>query len=301
MIEVFFLGTSAAIPSRERGHTTQVVRYKGELLLFDCGENTQRRVIQEDLSIMKISKIFLTHLHADHFAGLLALPQSLYMLNREKPLEVFGPKGTKMVGRHILDMAGFDLGYDLSFKEVPQKANHLVYETDEYEIRSMPVKHGIETLAYCFQEKSRRRFLESKAKKLGIKPGPVRGKLVAGRDVVYKGEKIRSDEVTKVVPGRKIVFSADTLPLKDVAKFAKGADLLVHEATYGNDRVKEAKAYGHSTASQAAKIAEEAQVKRLVLTHISPRYRDPKVLLEEAKSVFKRSRVAKDGMKVVIR
>ncbi len=301
MIEVFFLGTGAAIPSRERGHTTQVLRHKGELLLFDCGENTQRRIIQEDLSLMKISKIFVTHLHADHFAGLLALPQSLYLLNRAKPLEVFGPKGIKEIGEEIKRMTGFDLGYDLVFKEIPQDENHLVYQTEEYEIRSTPVKHGVETVAYCFQEKPRRKFLESKADKYGIKPGPVRGKLVAGKDVILKGQRIKADDVTKLVKGRKIVFSGDTLPLQIITEFSKGADLLIHEATYADDKTKEAEAYCHTTARQAAKVAKDAKVKSLILTHISPRYKDAKILADEAKEAFSKARIAKDGMKVVIK
>ena len=150
MIEVHFLGTGAAIPSKHRGHTSIALRYNGEIILFDCGENIQRQMIWAGLSPMKISRIFITHFHADHFAGLLALPQSLGLLKRKEPLYVYGPKGTEKVSKHLKVLIG-DLEYDLKFAEIKEAV-----ENEKYIVSSIPVRHEIPSLAYSFEEKPKR-------------------------------------------------------------------------------------------------------------------------------------------------
>lgn len=300
MIEVFFIGTGAAIPSKRRGHTTLAVRYKGEVFLFDCGENTQRRLIEEGISPMKIENIFVTHMHTDHVAGLFPLPETMYLLKRTKSLNIYGPKGLSRFGRALKEIQNVNLGYEVSFNELPNKKEEVV-DAKEYRVVSVPVSHGTPARGYCFEEKERLKFLEAKAMKMGVGPGPQRGKLTHKQNISINGRTIKWQDVTEVVPGKKIVISGDTLPCEEIEKLAKGADLLIHESTFGSDRTDEAHEYYHTTAAQAAQIAKKAGVKKLVLIHFSPRYKNVKPLLEEAKKVFPNTVLAEDGMKVVVK
>ncbi len=293
MIELFFLGTGAAIPSNERGHTTIALRYKGDIFLFDCGEGAQRSMMIAGLSIMRIAKIFLTHFHADHYAGLLPLAQSLNLLGRKARLEVYGPKGIKEISKHLKPLIG-DIGYELEFKEAKE------VEGGNYILSCLKTSHGIPACAYSFEEKARPLFLEEKAKKLGVF-GLDRKMLQEGKIVKVGGRTIHPKDVLgEKREGKKIVYSGDTAPLKSMAKFAKGADLLIHEATFGDDKAKEAKEYWHSTARQAAEIAKQAGAKRLILTHISPRYKKAEELERQAKEVFEGSEVSKDFMSIIV-
>lgn len=300
MIEVFFLGTGAAIPSRERGHTHLALRYQGDIILFDCGENCQRLLIGSKLSPMKIDNIFLTHLHADHIAGLVALPQSLYLMDRVKPLNVYGPPGTKKFVSLVKEIAGFNLGYDLVAHEITPK-HQVVFETDNYQIESTPVKHFKNALACCFKEKSKHRINKKKASNLHIPPGPHMKKLLAGKSIKIGGKTFKPSQLVETKIGKKIVYSGDTAPCSGIRNLAKNADLLIHESTYASDREQEAHKYDHSTAADAGKLAAAAKARQLALLHISSRYRDPKVMLDEAKLHFNNVVVASDGDKIVIK
>lgn len=300
MIEAFFIGTGAAIPSKDRGHTTVALRHKGDVFLFDCGENTQRRLIQEGLSPMKIEHIFLTHLHTDHVAGLYPFPETMYLLKRKKPLDVWGPAGTKRWGASLKRIQHFDLGYELTYHDLPESETDIL-EGKDFTISSMPVKHGTPSLAYCFKQKDWLRFLEDKALKMGVGPGPLRGKLTHKQDIKIKNKTIKWQDVTEEVIGKKVVISGDTAPLKSMVKFAKDADLLIHESTFAEDKKEEAEEFLHTTAKQAAEIAKKAKVKQLAIIHFSQRYRTNKVLVEEAKEVFPNTVGATDGLKVVVK
>jgi len=293
MIELFFLGTGASIPSNERGHTTIALRHTGEIFLLDCGEGTQRAMVIAGLSMMKVSKILLTHFHADHYAGLIPLVQSLSLLGRRAKLEVYGPKGIKEMAKHLKPLIG-DTGYELEFKEARK------VDGGNYIISSIRTSHGIPACAYSFEEKTHPLFLEDKAKKLGVF-GLDRKQLQEGKSVKIGNRTIRPKDVLGgKKEGKKVVYSGDTAPLKSMAKFAKGADILIHEPTFGDDKEKEAKEYKHSTARQAAGIAKAAGAKRLILTHISPRYKKAEELEKQAKEVFEDSEISKDLMTVTI-
>jgi len=300
MIEVFFIGTGAAIPSKKRGHTTVALRRGGEIFLFDCGENTQRRLIEEGISPMKIENIFVTHMHTDHVAGLFPLPETMYLLKRKTSLNIYGPKGLDRFGRLLRELQNFNLGYEVSFRELMRKKTTVV-DAKEYEITSVPVQHGTPSLGYCFEEKERLKFLEAKAEKMGVGPGPQRGKLTHKQNISVNGKTIKWQDVTEAIPGKKIVISGDTCPCDEIEKIAKGADLLIHEATFGEDKKDEAEEFYHTTAAQAAKIAKKAGVKKLALIHFSPRYKDVKPLLEEAQKIFPATFIAEDGMSIVVK
>ena len=301
MIEAYFIGTGAAIPSKDRGHTTVALRYKGNVFLFDCGENTQRRLIQEGLSPMKIENIFISHLHTDHVAGLYPFPETMYLLKRTKPLDVWGPRGLEKWGENLQQIQHFNFGYELTYHDLPNSRVQEIVEGKDFTISSMPVKHGTPSLAYCFKQHDWLRFLEKKALKMGVEPGPLRGKLTHRQDVKIGKKTIKWQDVTEQVIGKKVVISGDTGPLKEMVKFAEGADLLIHEATFAEDKKDEAEEFFHTTAKQAAEIAKKAKVKQLALIHFSQRYRTNKVLVEEAKEVFKETVGATDGMKLVVK
>ncbi len=298
MIEIIFLGTCSGIPTKYRSHPAIALVRNGEILLFDCGEGTQRQLTFANLSIMKISKIFITHFHADHFAGLMALPQSMLLLNRKKPLYIYGPEGIDEIGEVILKLAGYELDFEIRFIEANEG---VVCKEKNYMIKAIEVNHSIPTLAYCYEENPKRKFLVEKAKAMGLKPGPWYKKLQMGEEVLYEGKLIKPDDVTKIVKGKKIVYSGDTTYCEKLIDFAKDADLLIHEATYASNMQKKAREVMHSTCIDAAKIAKKANAKKLILTHISARYKDASKLLEEAKKIFKNTEIAKDFMKIVLK
>ena len=300
MIEVFIIGTGAAIPSKKRGHTTVAIRRKGEIFLFDCGENTQRRLIEEGISPMKIEKIFITHMHTDHVAGLFPLPETMYLLRRTTPLDIYGPKGLERFGNALKTIQNFNLSYEVSFNELLNRKMDVI-DANEYRVVSVPVRHGTPSVGYCFEEKERLKFLEAKAMKMGVGPGPQRGRLTHKQNISIDGKTIKWKDVTEEVPGQKIVISGDTLPCEEIEKLAQGADLLIHESTFGSDRTEEAAEFKHTTAAQAARIAKKAKVKKLVLIHFSPRYKNVKPLLEEAKKIFPNTVLAEDGMKLIVK
>lgn len=301
MIELTFLGTTAGKPTRDRGHPAIALKHNGEILLFDCGENTQRQLIHADLSPMKIDRIFITHWHADHFAGLLGLIQTMSLQGRTRPLYIYGPKKTKKFIDSITKLGHFHLTFSVKPKEL-EGEYEIVAAEPGYTVYSTPVIHGVETLAYRFEEPEKPgKFDVKKAKSLGIQEQQFKI-LQAGKSVRVPNGKVKPDDV--LGPARKglvVVYSGDTGRCENLIELAKGADLLIHESTYTEELGDKAQDRDHSTAKQAAEAAKKAQVKKLILTHISGRYKDPKPLLDEAKQVFKNTEIAEDLMKVALK
>jgi len=301
MIEITFLGTVSGIPSKERGHPAIVLEYSGEkkdILLFDCGEGTQLRLMKSKISFMKINKIFITHWHADHFAGLIPLIQTMNLEKRQGELKIFAPEAEKFVS-DILDLGYFGCRFPVKAINVPFEGNEtsLIDETEEYQVFSIPVLHTVPTVAYCFKEKDRWSIDPKKLKKLGLRRGYWLKKLKKHGKATYKGREVKIEEVANLKPGLKIVYSGDTKPCENVVKISMNADLLIHDATF----LEEQEGKAHADVKQAAKIAKKANVKQLILTHISRRYKNPKELEEEAKKVFPNVKVAYDGMKVKLK
>ena len=298
-MQIVFLGTGSSTPTEDRWLPSVLLSVKGESLLLDCGEGTQYRVLTAGLKVNKLAAILVTHMHGDHLYGLPGLLESLEVWGRREPLRVFGPSGIDEYLNAAL--ARRELAYTVTAESV---APGLVMTRPGYRVYAVHVDHGVEAYAYIVVEDDYPgKFDEVKAKELGIPPGPLRRKLLLGEPVTLPdGRVVEPREV--VGPSRrglKVVYSGDTRPCDDLIQAAKGADLLIHEATFSSDLEEEAKLSFHSTASGAAKAASQACAKLLVLTHFSGRYRSVSPLLEEARTVFWRSYAAKDMLKVELK
>lgn len=302
MIIVTFLGTVSGIPSLKRNHPAITLEYftdYRDVLLFDCGEGTQKQLMKSGISFMQINKIFISHWHADHFAGLIPLIQTMNLEKRTTPLKIFGPEAERFVS-DIIDLGYFGLRFPVEAYNVPFEGSEItvIDETEDYLITSIPVYHSVPTVAFCFQEKDKWNIDEDKLKKLGIKRGPWLKKLKKTGKLVYKGKKVKIQDVGHVKKGLKVVYSGDTRPCKNIVKISKNADLLIHDGTFLEEDVGNK---AHTDVKEAAKSAKKAKVKQLILTHISRRYTDLSELEEEAKKVFKNSKVAYDFMKVKLK
>ncbi len=298
-MELIFLGTSSALPTKYRNHSSIALKAFGEIILLDCGEGTQRQMARAGLSPMKINKIFITHFHGDHFLGLPGLIQSMAFRGRKNPLHVFGPAGTSNIINYIENLGYFTLSFPIHTYELN---SGLIIEKDDYKISCCPTKHTVPNLAYSIEEKRSPKFLVEKAIALGVKPGPDFGKLQAGIPVNLEDKIVQPEQVLGGErKGRLIVYSGDTRPCSNMVNFSLGADILIHESTFDDGHQNNAVENGHSTASEAAQIARNAKVKKLILTHISTRYRDTCLLEEEALKIFENSLLAKDLMRMEVK
>ena len=292
-IDVIFLGTGGSLPTRERGLPSVALRRDGEIILFDCGEGTQRQMMHTGLGFNRPTVIFVSHLHGDHILGIPGLLQTMSSLARDKPLEMFGPKGLT----RFLDTIYKPLGYPANFS---LKVNELEpgdeVERKDYTIRTALAKHDIVCLAYSMTEKERPgRFHPEKAKRLRVPEGPLWGELQHGKPVKFEGKIVRPyDVVESPRRGLKIVYAIDTRPAQSVKELARGADLLIHDGGFTEDRRPKAQEYYHSTAKEAAQVAKTSNVKRLALVHISAATRDDSALLKEGRRVFRGTIVPKD-------
>jgi len=294
-IELIFLGTSAAVPSIARNHASILLRYFDELILFDCGEGTQRQIIKAGKSFMKIRKILITHYHGDHFLGLAGLLQTMSFNERKEPLTIYAPKGAEEFFSIIKSLCGNEFGFDVEVKEISSKTE---IKEEKYRINFVKVEHSALTYGIIFEETRGREFVLEKALALGLKPGPLFSKLQRGESVEVNGRVIMPEEVLgEEKKGVKLVYSSDTRPCKAIEEHAKNA-FLIHDATFGEDKKDRAVETMHSTAFEAGSIAKNAEAKKLFLFHISPRYENASVLLEECKKVFENAVVAKDLMSV---
>lgn len=296
MIQVTFLGTSAALPTTERNVSGLMLQREGELLLFDCGEGTQRQMMRYGAGFT-MADIFFSHYHSDHTLGLPGLLRSLGMMARTAPLTLYGPRGAH---KHLGQLVA--LGMEkLKFPvEIVEVAAGQVMSRGDYDIHVGEASHRGECVAYALVEHDRLgRFDPDLARSLGIPEGPLWGKIHKGESVALEDGRLvtPAELVGPARPGRRVTYSGDSAPTDAMLHLAVGADLLIHEATFGEDERDRARETMHSTAREAATLAMEAGVKRLVLTHISARYsREAPELLAEARAVFDATTIAKDGM-----
>jgi ribonuclease Z len=297
VMELIFLGTTCMTPTKERNHAATLLLFHGDGILVDCGEGTQRQMKMADLKLTKVTKVLISHWHGDHVLGLPGLMQSLGAAGYSETLEIYGPEGTEKKVKELLNVYEFYSRINYSVKDVKEG---VFIDKKKYKIEALPLEHGIRTLGFRFVEKDRRRIKLPFTKKLGIPEGPLLGKLQAGKDISFRGKKVTPDEATYIVHGKKLAFVCDTVLTKNAYRLAEGADLLVSEAAFTSELEEKALEYKHMTAQQAALIANKANVKKLILTHFSTRYKDTSDLLEDAKNVFKEVSCAYDLMKVKI-
>jgi ribonuclease Z len=296
-LRVIFLGTSGAIPTLKRSLPAVLVQRGNEQLLFDCGEGVQRQMIRAKVGFHKKMKVFLSHLHGDHVLGLPGLLQTMALMNRTKKLEVYGPEGTVAFLKCVSETLRFGLTFQVEVHEVRDAG--VVCSEPDYRVEAVWANHVTQSLAYAFLEEPRPgKFYPEKAALLGVPKGLLWSKLQHGESVnLVDGSVVKPEEVTgQARHGRKIVYSGDTRPFRGFAKFAARADLVVHEATFDDDLAEKAELDGHSTPSQAGLQAKRAKARMLVLTHVSARYADAGLLLEQAKKVFSNAIVAEDFM-----
>jgi len=300
-LRIIFLGTGGSWPTVKRNVTSIALKRGNEILLFDCGEGTQRQFQQSNLSYMQISKIFITHFHGDHFLGLPGLIQTMQLNDRNKPLHIYGPEGITELVNQLTSLGYFRPSYKVLAHEITDGQE---VKFEDYSISAAKVSHNVPAISYSFKEFQRPgKFNKPKALKLGIPEGPLFSKLQKGQTIMLPdGKKITSDMILGPSrKGRKIVISGDTKPCDQMVTFSEDADVLVHEATFDSRLRDIAKDYGHTTAAQAAEIAKEARVEKLFLVHVSPRYLDYHVLEDEARSVFPHSYVARDFQEVEVK
>ena len=296
MLSITLLGTGAACPSVERNVAALAVAREGETLLFDCGEGTQRQMMRYGVSFA-FREIFFTHYHADHMLGVTGLMRTMGLQDRTLPVTLYGPRGADRILGAAIGLGIERNRFPIEIKEIAP-GDRIARE--EYDIVVFPTDHRVDTVGYALAEHTRLgRFNPERARELGVPEGPLWGKL-------HKGETVELPDGRRVGPadlvgqprrGRTVVYTGDTRPSPIVVEAARGADLLIHDSTFGEEERARAVETGHSTAAQAAEVAREAGARRLVLTHISPRYtRDAPELLAEAKAVFPETLVARDGL-----
>ena len=256
-------------------------------------------MIHAGVGFHRKTKIFITHMHGDHVLGLPGLFQTMSLLDRKKELEIYGPPGIKGFVEAVKQTVQFTLTFPIEVFEIRDAG--LVCEEKEYEVHGVWADHVIPDLAYALMEKPRPgRFYPERAKALGVPEGPLWSRLQRGSVVRLSNGRVvePKDVMGPLRPGRKIIYTGDTRPSKSVVKLAEDADLLIHDATFDDELLEKALEDGHSTASQAAGVAKEAKVKRLVLIHVSARYRKPDLLVEQARKIFPCVGVAEDFMKI---
>jgi ribonuclease Z len=297
-MRVVFLGTSAAVPTATRGLSCTVIVRAGELLIFDTGEGIQQNFIRSGLGVNKKLKIFITHMHADHCLGALGLLQTLSLLGREAPVDIYGPPDFAEFVKANVKFLAFGLIYEVRITSI--KDEGVVVQERDYFITCCKAQHIIPTYAFCINEYERPGKLDvKKIAKFGIPEGHLYKKLQNGEDVTYKGKRVLSGWVTGPRrPGRKVGISGDTRPTSRLTNFFRNCDLLVFDSTYSGDDFQMAKKRFHSTASEAALLADSAGVKKLLLTHFSARYKDTNQLVGEASLIHKDVEAAED-LKVI--
>jgi len=301
-MEIIFLGTSEATPTAEKNQTAILLKYNNENILVDCGEGTQRQFKIAKLNPCKLTRILITHWHGDHVLGLPGLLQTLALNNYSKILHIYGPKGTKYFLTLLLKTFAFISREKLKLEIHEILKKETILETKDFKIEAYPMKHFAPCLAYSFIEKDRYKINIEYLKIHGIKEGPWLKELQKGKDIAVNGKKILASKATTLKKGKKITFIFDTLLNENCVKAAENADLLIAEATFfDKEHADLAKERRHLTAKQAATIAKKAKAKELILTHISQRYsKKEQLLLEEAKKIFKNTKLANDFMKILL-
>jgi len=323
-MELIILGSSAAIPVRERNLASTALKYKNEILLFDCGEDLQRNFIEAGLKLNKPLKILISHYHADHIIGLPGLLFRFGLISRTAPLTIFGPRNLFLylfVHRKVL---GLKANYPLRIVEIDNDnkklivfetldsdipseekllEDNVIFESDKYTLKYTEVDHSVLTFAYSFVEKPRYgKFKPERANELGIPESRLWKKLQEGEIIEFEGKKIdplKERIVGPKRPGRKVTYSGDTVPCESLIELGKNSDVLIHESTFSKELSDIALEKKHSTSVDAAIDAKKMGVKQLILTHISSRYQEDAVkLLEEAKEIFPNTLLAIDLMKI---
>lgn len=297
-MQLYFLGTGAAVPSKERNVSSLALRFfdgSRRSWLFDCGEGTQHQLLRAPINLGQVERIFISHLHGDHLFGLPGFLGSR-SFQSDSPLTIYGPPGIEEYVKTVLTLSQTHLRYSL---EVVVVKEGLLFEAQGYRVTALPLAHGIPSYGYRIEEQDQPGALQvHKLKRLGLQPGPLFKELKAGKTIqLADGRRIRgTDFMGPPKRGRRLAVLGDTRPTPNALALAHKVDVLVHEATYRGEHAERAVEHHHSTSLQAAETAREAEVDMLILTHISARYgeEEGEALLAEARRIFPNTHLAHD-------
>ena len=294
-MRITFLGTAASRPTVSRNVSSLILQREGESMMFDCGEGTQRQMMRFGTGFA-IDDIFFTHLHGDHFLGVIGLLRTMGLQDRTTPIRLWTHRGTEHILLDAVHLGVERLAFEVQINGIEAGEG---IDRGEYGIIPYRTRHKGPSLGYAVTEKIRLgRFNPDRARELGVPEGPMWGRLHRGEPVEVDGRAVTAEDVVGAPrPGRSVVITGDTRPSRETTRAAAGADLLIHEATFGRDEAERAHQTGHSTAAEAARIARDAGVRRLVITHFSSRYADdPRSLEREARRTFPATQAAFDGL-----
>jgi len=300
-IEITILGTTAGIPTRQRAHPAIYLSYEEKdkfCYLFDCGEGTQRQMLLANLNPMRLNEIFITHWHPDHYLGLPGLVDTMSFEDRVKPLTIYTPEAERLV--NLLNLGHSIRGFEIMPKNVLAKGNEIktLLETDSFKIVSTPVEHNVPAVAYGLIEKDKVSIDKEKAKQAGLPDqGLIYRKIKEKGTVFLEGREIKLKDISLTRKGRKIVYSGDTRVCDNLIRLSRDADLLIQDCTYFN--FKEADKYMHASLKDVIKMADQTNIKKIILTHISRRYKDPEELRRQIKG-YPALQIAEDFMKVTL-
>jgi len=298
-MEIIFLGTSSMVPTKDRNHSAFLLIGSTETILFDCGEGTQKQLKIAEADINRITKILISHWHGDHVLGLPGLIQTMASQQYKGNLQVYGPKGSKAYAEAMFNGFAFDKSR-LNYEIIEIEKDGVIFNNKDFSIEARKLDHSVPCYGFAYIQEDKRKIKLDAAKKLGISEGPLLGKLQAGETVTVKGKKIHPDDVSTIIKGKKIAYVADTMPCDGAVELAKDSDLLISEATMATKIEGKAEEYKHMTAKQAGMLANQANVKKLIITHFSQRYKSSAELEEEAKDVFYNVVAAYDFMKIKV-
>jgi ribonuclease Z len=294
------LGSGSALPTALRGPSAQLVHLCGKNFLVDCGEGTQLRLRLNKIKMQKIHSVFISHLHGDHFFGLVGLISTMHLLGREKELHIYAPGALESIIRNQLKVSHTALKYELKFHALKPEGLNNIYEEEEFTVSSFPLEHRVPTWGFLFKEKTKLpRLKKSFISKQRPNIDEIKMVLEGNDYINEKGEQFLFKNIT--LPPREAksyAYCSDTIYTESFLWFIKDSTLLYHEASFGNDLKAQAKLRFHATAEQAALIAKKANVSKLIIGHFSARYKDITPLLEEAKNVFLNTIAVEDGMKI---
>lgn len=301
-MELYFLGTGAGMPSKERNVTSIMLNLLAErnvYWMFDCGEGTQHQILRSPVKLGKLEKLFITHLHGDHLYGLPGLLTSRSYQGGDTPFTLYGPQGLRAFVETALRVSEAHLTYELIIQELAPGSSGLLFADDQFEVSYAPLVHRVESFGYRIVEKPVQGRLEvEKLKALGLSSGPLFGRIKRGEDVTLPdGTVLEARQFTgPSYAGRIVTVLGDTQPCENALLLAQDADVLVHEATFAEHRKELAVRYDHSTAQDAARTANRARAKALILTHISSRYQGAQAerLTAEAMEIHAETYLAQD-------
>ncbi len=293
-INIVFLGTGAAVASNDRHQAAILLHYGADYLLLDCGEGTQLQMEKARVSPLKLKRIFISHWHADHFAGLLPLIETLHLSRRKEPLEIYGPEASRFVDA-LIELSYWGVGFKIIARDCGEEDFEKICEGENYEIFSIKVRHSVPAIGFLFKEKDHWKIDVNKANRFGLK-GKILKEIKEEGSVRIGDKTVKLEQIASLKTGRKIAYSGDTSAFENFFEHSKGADLLIHDSTFFEEMGNRP----HPNAAEIAKLAKKYKVKKLALTHISKRYKG----LDEIKDIqkiFKESIIAKDLLELTLK